>query len=417
MKLKAGALQLVTFVVVVIALLLAAFVLLLHVHRQFRIKSNHTIATVALVNTGIHTLLHNHIPLKDTVSVSLNDEAYKSLKVHRDFWGSFEKVHVKAKIKRSTLGKTALVGNSIAKQNCPSLYLKDNNKPLVLVGQTTIKGEAHLPKRGVKSGNIAGQSYYGEHYIYGKTFISKALPELNSAHLDYLKHLKEGNLNTITTDYINPKGQNLFKNAFENPLQRIYDPLDMVLAEVTMIGHIVIKSDTKITVHSTAHLTDVLLIAPVIEIAANVSGSFQAFATEYIHIAKDVHLSYPSALVLQQDDDEHPTTLPRGIVMDDNSSVSGQILVLGQTQAHNYEAQLKISANALVEGLIYCEQNLELRGTVYGAVYTDNFIIKEAGAVYQNHLFNALIDANKLPSAFVSLDIGNSKKGVAKWLY
>ncbi len=39
-----------------------------------------------------------------------------------------------------------------------ALYLKDNNKPLVLVGGTRIDGKAYLPKRGVKSGNIAGYS-------------------------------------------------------------------------------------------------------------------------------------------------------------------------------------------------------------------------------------------------------------------
>ncbi|WP_299524222.1 hypothetical protein [Winogradskyella sp.] len=417
MKLKAGALQLVTFVVVVIALLLSAFILLIHIHQQFRIKSNHTIETVSLVNKGIKAVLQEDIALEDTVAVSLYDEDYKSLNIHRSFWGIYEKAHAKAKIKHTKLSKVALIGNRITGLDAPTLYLKDNNKPLVLVGHTKINGKASLPKRGVKSGNIAGQSYYGEHYIYGSTSLSGELPKLNHELLNYLKNLKQRDLNAKKTEYINLKGNKVFKNTFENPLQLVYSPSDIVLAEVSMIGHLVIQSETKITVNETAKLNDVLLIAPVIEITSNVTGALQAFATERIDVAKDVSLTYPSALVLQQDYEKEQTDKAKAIFIDDDSKISGQILVLGQTQPDNYEAQLKINANAMVEGMIYCEQNLELRGTVYGSVYTNNFIIKERGSIYQNHLFNAFVDRSELTSKFVSLGFENSKKGIAKWLY
>ena len=102
-KLKAGSLQLVTFIVVVIALLLASFIILIHVHKQFRIKTNHLIETVRLADQGTHYVLNKETIDNDTVSIPLNDEPYKSLSIHKSFWGTFEKVLSKAKIKNTTL--------------------------------------------------------------------------------------------------------------------------------------------------------------------------------------------------------------------------------------------------------------------------------------------------------------------------
>ena len=415
-KLKAGSLQLVTFVVVVIALLLASFVLLTHIHKQFRIRTNHTIETVTLVNNGIDELLKNESFEKDTTSLNLNDKDYKSLKIHKSYWGAFEKVHSKAKIKNKTLSKVALVGGTFD-SNSTALYVKENNKPLVLVGQTTIKGNAFLPKRGVKSGNISGQSYYGEKYIYGNILQSKDLPKLDIDLLNYLEDMKREDFNSQKLNFINVNSSKTHQNSFENPLQLVYSTTDIFLSDMSIKGHIMIKSKTNITVDSSAQLQDVILSAPVIELKPNVTGRFQAIATERLSIDKNVSLEYPSALVLLQDYLREAQNNTGLISIEDQSEVSGQIIVLGKTQRDNYDAQIKVNANAIVEGTIYCEQNLELRGTVYGTVFTDNFIIKEGGSVFQNHLYNAIIDSGKLTSEFVGLHLDKAKKGIAKWLY
>jgi cytoskeletal protein CcmA (bactofilin family) len=416
-RVKAGSLQLVTFVVVVIALLLASFILLMHIHKQLRIKTNHTIEAVELVNHGIETLLSQSNGIKgDTIEVNLYDKDYKSLKLYSEFWGSFEKSYAIAKIKNKTLSKLALVGAKTDKSS-PSLYLKENNKPLVLVGQTTIKGNAFLPKRGFKSGNISGQSYYGEQYIYGNTLPSKDLPKLNKHLLNYLNKLKLGNIDHENINYININGSKIHKNSFKNRIQLAFSSSDIFLTDVTITGQIIIQSQTKITVDNSAKLQDVILIAPTIHIQQNVIGSFQAIATKRLNIGKNVNLQYPSALVLLQSYKKNEQYEPNMITVNDDSKISGQILVLGKTQPNNYDAQIKINPNAIVEGTIYCQQNLELRGSVYGSVYTDNFIIKEGGSVYQNHLYNAIIDNTDLTSEFVGLYLERNKKGVAKWLY
>lgn len=416
-KLRAGSLQLVTFIVVVIAILLSSIILLIHIHGQFRLKSNLTIETVSLVNNGINGLLQNNEVRKDTVSLPLHDEDYKSLKVHSGFWGCYEKLYAKAKIKNTELAKTALIGSTTLEQNSLALYIKDNKKPLVLVGNAKIKGKAFLPERGVKSGNISGKSYYGGRFVYGPTETSKDLPNLDTDLLDYLEDLKSGNFKVNNLEYIELNSSKTHQNSFENTSQLAYSHSDIVLSNIALTGHIVVQSRTRIVIDASAKLEDVLVMAPIIEIKSGVVGTFQAIATEHISIDKNATLAYPSSLVLQSDyvKDEHNGA--KSIFLADHSKVSGQILVLGETLPNNYDAQVKISANAVVEGMIYCEQNLELRGTVYGSVYTDHFIIKEGGSIYQNHLYNALIDSSALPREFVGLGFDDQKRGIAKWLY
>jgi hypothetical protein len=130
-----------------------------------------------------------------------------------------------------------------------------------------------------------------------------------------------------------------------------------------------------------------------------------------------VDLEYPSALVLIRGSKKDDSNASSMILIGNHSIVKGNVLVLGSSLPSNYDAQIKIEPNAIVKGTIYCEQNLELRGTVYGMVVTNNFIIKEKGSIYQNHLFNAIISSANLEPEYVGLHMENSNSGIVKWLY
>ena len=83
----------------------------------------------------------------------------------------------------------------------------------------------------------------------------------------------------------------------------------------------------------------------------------------------------------------------------------------------NYDAQLSIDVNAKVLGEVYCDKNLALKGAVFGSVYTSNFIAKEFGSIYQNHLYNTTISQPDLAKQYVGLPFDNTISKVAKWLY
>ncbi len=419
-KLKAGALQLTLFIAVVIALLLTAFILLINTHKRFNIQTDFIIETTKNTDRGINYALNNITPLNDSISVDLDDEDYKTLNVYREFWGVFEKVTSVSKIKNNILKKTALVGGNQPENDRTALYVQDNNKPLVLVGNTKIEGVAYLPKQGVKPGSISGQSFYGSQLIYGATRISNQLPEIFSettTQIDKIENLISG---ISQEQFLNIKDGQTYKNSFLKPVQIVFSNGIIHLNSVQLKGNILVQSKSKIIIDASSTLKDVVLIAPEIEIKNNVKGNFQAIASKDILVGKNVVLEYPSALVLNEKSIEEPIDvglIQSKIVIDDDTIITGLVLYLGAPKANNYDVQVELKEKSKIIGEVYCNQNFELKGTVYGAVYTNNFIARQFGSIYQNHIYNGTILVNELSEKYVGLPFNNSKKGILKWLY
>lgn len=417
-KIKAGALQLTMFIVVMIALLLAACVILINTHKRFEMQTDFVLETIDNANKGIDYVLQNDLRVNDSIPIDLQDEDYKTLTVYCDYWGLFEKVMSTSKIKTNTFKKRALIGALQPQTDRTTLYVEDQNKPLVVVGNTNIQGLVYLPKQGVRTGNISGHSYYGTQLIYGTTRTSDKLPEISKETRGHIKTIQK------TIDHIDPNQfldlsrTKTYQNSFFNPLQVIFSNTDIALSEVSLTGHILVQSNTKISVDASSMLKDVVLMAPKIEIKNNSKGTFQALATKEIRVGKNCNLNYPSALVLNEDkvaqnvsnNNESPF-----IKVIKGSNIRGVIAYIGSTQ--NYKAQVFIDEGVMVTGEIYCNQNLELLGTVYGSVFTSNFVANQSGSSYQNHLYNATISIDKLPQEYVGLAFEDSKKGVMKWLY
>ena len=418
-KLKAGALQFTMFMVVVIALLLAAFIILIHTYKTFRVQTDFVIETVSNTNKGIHYVLNNKLPLRDSISLNLNDEDYKTINVYRNFWGVFEKVTSISNIKHKTFKKVALVGGSQIDNERTALYLEDKNRPLVLVGNTKIKGIAYLPKQGVRTGNISGHSYYGSQLIYGKTKASSALPKLQLEVLKYLNEITDRIKNVSQEQFIDLSKSRIHENSFCNPVQVIYSPTDIYLSEVSLIGHIIVQSETKIIVDASSNLKDIVLIAPKIEVKNNTEGAFQALVTKEITIGTHCKLDYPSAFILNEGYKSGNMTSKVKqtpfIKINKSSIIKGIVAYLGTTK--NYKSQIFIDKNVTVNGEVYCSQNLELLGTVNGSVFTSGFVANQSGSVYQNHIYNGSIIVDKLPVEYIGLPFKGSKKNVVKWLY
>ncbi len=419
LKLKAGALQLTMYVVVVIALLLAGFILFIHTHKKFSIQTQFVKETIANAEAGINYTLQNSLIKNDSVSVHIFDEDYKTLKVHKDYWGLFEKVTSVSKIKNNTFTKIALIGAAQSKRDRTALFVKDNNRPLVVVGNTHIEGTAYLPLQGVRTGNIAGQSYYGNQLIYGSTKNSKsALPKLSKELLTELKLLEQKVKTAHPDQFINIGTKREFQNSFFKPLQIVFSPNYLLLSEIRLSGHILVQSNTKIVIDASTYLNDVILIAPEIEIKSSVKGVFQVFAKKKIILGNNCKLDYPSVLYINERN--HSTTTNNYentsyISIGKNSEVKGIVTYLGTTK--NYKPQIFIDEKSKVTGEVYCNKNLELLGTVNGSVYTSNFIANQSGSSYQNHIYNAVINVNELSESYIGLPFQNTNKGIAKWLY
>lgn len=414
-KLKAGVLQLTLFIAVIIALLLGAFILVLQTNKIFNEQKNFTLEAVQNVNNGLQYFLAQNTRLQDTIT--LKNRERRSIKGHIDFWGMYQKIYVSAEVKNKSIQKIALVGATSKPQNRTALYLEEHHKPLVLVGDTKIQGIAYLPSKGVKTGNINGHSYYQNQLIDGVTKTSNRLQQINKTLVEYLIQLPKVNSQLPQKAFLEVHTRQHFYNSFKQPLKIIYDKADINLYAKHISGHILIQSETKIIVHPSTRLRDVILIAPVIVIKDNVRGTFQALAKKQIILGKNCNLKYPSALVLLEGKKKSLDKFQQtpSILIQEYSNVEGLIVYMGDSTNHQH--QVFVATNSCIKGEVYCNQNLELSGTVYGTVYTSSFVSQQNGYYYQNHLYNGKIIEASLPYTYIGLLFETSKKGVAQWIY
>jgi len=422
LKLKSGALQLTLFISIIIAVLLMGFIMLVHSHKRFQVQTDFILETTDNAQKGIEYALLHSIRLKDTVAIPLEELSFKTLKIHRDFWGIFEIVSSASKIKTNHFQKIALIGAKSKSQNRTALYLQDTRKPLVVVGRTKIEGVVFLPKQGVKAGTISGHSYTGSQLLYGSTQQSSTLPTLATDIIDQMESIEYQVSEISNTQFITIQSNKAYTNSFFKPVQIHFSKSDIVLNEVQLTGHIIVQSKTKITVLASAILKDVILIAPEIEIQNNVIANFQAFASKRMRVGNSVQLRYPSALILNKNQvGSQPNTTgikeKPSIQIGKSSAVKGVVVYLGNDPPNNYKTQIELQETSVLIGELYCNQNTELKGTVYGTVFAKNFIANQFGSIYQNHIYNGKINVHQLPKEYVGLLFENSKKEVLKWLY
>ncbi|NER16789.1 hypothetical protein [Spongiivirga citrea] len=405
-KLKAGSLQFVLFIGVVIALLLLAVILLTQTQHTFENKKEQLISTIQQTNALFKS---TSLPQQDIDS---------TLKISDSNWGLFKK----RSVRNSRFEKRALIGNSRSKTSTKALFVKDENRPLVLVGNTKIEGNVAISKSGLKAGNIAGVSFYGSSLVDGQVTSSKTeLPSFDSNTKTYLKSLLSLMPSTLGAIDENYKPGGSLSNSFKNDTKVIYNDGAIDLYDGQLIGNIILKSATRITITANATLKDVIIVAPVIEIKSGVTGYFHAIASKAIEMGTNSNLQYPSSLILidsdRSDDKNFRRTNHHQITVGENSIFKGNLMMLSENTNSKFEPQIIIGNNSAIHGEVYCEKSIELKGSVYGSVYAGSFIAKESGSTYLNHIYNGSIHGNSLPDNYAGLPFENKNTSVAKWLY
>lgn len=414
-KYKAGALQYAIFASVLIALLITSLISIVYLNQKLIFKLNYFEENISSVNQAFKSLSSLEINYKQPVILQERDN---QLEIYRRNWGVFDIVDISSRNHHEFFRKIAFTGNSIDEKQV--LFLVDNDRPIILAGDTFVSGNASLPHSGIKAGNIKGQTYNGKELIYGKIeYSSNKLPKL--LNRDYLMEINK-DFSFMDKKNISLNNQSTIYNSFKDTTGIYFKPSIIDLGNTTLIGNIIIKSDTLIRIGNGVTLKDVMIIAPNIDISSQVTGNFQAIATNSIRVAKNVKLKYPSALVLinNEGDFQNITTKTdsKNIYVDENSVIEGVIVYLTKNiKLNEHNPNVYISKNTTVNGSIYCEHNLELRGRVYGNIFTHSFITNESGVIYYNYILDAEINRKKLSDVFAGLSIENQENKVIQWLY
>lgn len=418
-KIPAGALQFVLFIGAIIAILLLTFVLISHSHSHFNKKADLTVDVVLAADYGLQYAFERELKSGDSLLLSPYGPMGIEIRVQKTYWGMFQKWHSMARHRAVAFEKTALVGMA-SDTDTTALYLRDRQRPLVLAGKAKLTGHVYVPKQGLRMGNIAGNAYIHKQLVFGEQRLSKEhLPLLDSEILEQIGYL--------TRPDFQPRGEAAtlrpgleLKNSFASPTTYIQDH-NVTLQGVALSGNIVVHALQRITVHNSAHLKDVLLIAPEIHIKDGVTGYFQAMASEHITVGKQCRLLYPTALAVQPGPDapvQNPIDLKPNIFVDAGSEVQGMLLYLDASEGYRHVPQIHIAEGATIMGEVYCTKNLELKGSVMGRVYTDAFIALENGSIYQNHLYRGTIDRSGLPDTYIGLPMETeTAQNYMKWMY
>jgi hypothetical protein len=417
-KIRASAMQFAILVATIIAILLGSFLTLSQTHLFFNTQSKILDNVIDSANAGIHYSLRKEHALIDSISIE-NDIYTKMIK--KTSWGGFLKISSTASAKTKSFSKIALVGSDYSNPAL-GIYLTEGILPLTLVGNTVIEGDAFVSEQGIQSGIIAGNYFNGMELINGNMNLAKqTLPELDPTWRNDMKGLLDYvpfNSNKVMQQ------ESINKNSFFEKTIFVYDESKITLSE-TYVGNIIIKSETEVVITSSAKLTDVVVIAPKISIEDGFVGSASFIAEERIVLAENVHLNYPSSLIIINIKIDESKAVPKGeepIFIADNSSIHGTVIYLDERvekmdNAMNLYTHISIAPLGTINGYVYCQGNIELMGTVTGAIYTNLFLSREFGSVFMNHIFNGRVLGRDIDPAFGGLPFKESDKTIIKWLY
>ncbi|MGZ4097463.1 MAG: hypothetical protein ACXVNM_01205 [Bacteroidia bacterium] len=357
---------------------------------------------------------------EEPVVIDLFEKETDSVKIVKRWWGCYQVIGIRSSRKSYSESLLCLMGTAFMKDT--ALLITENNKPVSVAGKTELKGICFIPKAGIKSAHIEGETFWGDKFIDGQQLSApNELPELNpDIYTQFEKITSSGASDSLVT-FDNLPDADTIKNSFLEKTLRIVSPGNLVLEDFRFSGNIILQASKRIVVNRSCLLNNVLLIAPVIEIKDEFSGTLQAFASDSILTGDEVILNYPSSLVVVNkpviDTSKKIHSIP-AVIVGEKCRISGTILACIKDGNFTNSIYLKIKKESEIKGLIYSSGFLDIQGSLYGSAFAKALILNTPSGVYDQHLLNAVIDRTKLSDFFVSgiLFKGKNANKVVRWL-
>lgn len=410
-KYKASALQFSILVSVIVAILLAAFLLFTFTSSSFTVKSHQVLYNIDISSKGIQYLLQDGFDIEDSLVVSIEGNP---VVLSNTYWGGFELACATAGGDENKFKKIALLGSGWEGE-ITGMYLQDNSLPLVLAGNTRIEGAVFSPENIIKPGNISGNYFNGGKLVNGSRYNSKSfLPALDPKWKDYVLEMQA--FSPGPKDLVSEPGS--LRNSFFGELKVIYNT-EKIILDHQVLGHVIVSSEKEIEISSFSELDQILLIAPKVVVNSNFTGSLHIISEE-VKVGENTKLEYPSSItVIQKPSFGKETSYgeePK-IFIGNKSIVRGNIIYLTTEEEDKSRNHVIIGNDAVVEGNVYSEGYTELKGTVIGSVYTKYFVANESGSIYINHIYNGKILTEEVKVEMAGLPLEGKSKTIAAWLY
>lgn len=407
---KAGALYYAIFISFFIALI-SGFLILQHWYHQYyvlyvqqgeRLERN--------INSALKVVLQEpeEYGYDSIQNLDLYNDSLDMVKITKKIWGGYQLVRVDADWRVVQKSKITLCGTEILPKDAITLYLAEDGKYLSLAGNTLIKGVCYLPKLGVSKAYIEGNGFSGDKLIDGTIKESKSALPVHDAMFVTNNKILQQNASPVSDSIIEAVNLNksrILKNSFYNKTVRINTPSWLTLENQEILGNIKISSQKGISIKKTAILQDIIVYAPKIEVEEGFTGSLQVFVTDTIMVGKNCTFRYPSLIALNETTIENPL-----IEIGEGSKVLGDIVLLAISEKLNVLPLCRIGLNTAVNGSIYCQGKMEIKGTIKGQLFCKSFILRTRSSLYENHLLNNTINSEQLSPYYAGSLICTSDK-------
>jgi len=409
-KLRANSLLTTVVIATVIAMICSSLLLLAYVDFDtVRIERTHarlqrnlrSAIDLCLADTAI---LHSGSP--DTLD--LFTQGSDSAIIRKENWGLFNSSCVTVMSHGKTKTKCFLSGPVTDTPLDACLYLAQHDIPLYVSGTTLLTGDAYLPRAGIQSSYVDQQGFASDKPLSGATKTSHNLPAVDQSLITYLRRLDSTGITAFPPDSLD--------QSFLDTAAIFHTRSPLILSSGSLRGHILIISDSSISVAATARLENVLLLAPSVTLESGFSGAIQVIATDSLVLRNGCRLAYPSCLVLIK---APGATFQPTLRIGDSSTLSGAIVSLAPDPNDRIKTYVETGRHTIITGYLYGSGFVALKGEVQGEVLTDYFLHRSATSVLQNFLVDAFIDRTKLSAWFVGPHLFPTSRPnkIIQWLH
>jgi hypothetical protein len=416
--LKASALYMVIIISLVIAVLCSSLIISAYYYKlQYQKKFRYDRLQDNLIS-GVNILLgSDSLTYKDAKTFNLYDGDEDSVLLKKMTWGIYDIGLCQSFIQKDTLSKALMIASQIDSSKWAALYLIDEDRPLSVSGKTMIRGDAFIPKAGVKEAYVDGKSYQGDkQLVIGKKHDSeKALAVLQAGRLAQIQGLRTYNKNADSSFH----HQDSISRSFFTPTLVVnFRKGVQTLSNIKLSGNIIILSDTILMIEKTAILNNVLVFAKSIQVEAGFQGKCQLFANDSIGVEKDCHFNYPSVLgVLRFKMDKG--TQGR-ISLGENTVVNGAVFTY-EKEKSQLQTLIDIGKNVTIAGQVYALGLVRFKdgGTINGSVFTNRFLYQSTYTTYENYLINTKLDTKGLSPYYLTsslFPVSGKKQKILQWL-
>ncbi len=388
--LKGGSLIYAVMISLLVAMLVGGGVLLQHYQTSIQNQLYHQeLAWEGAESVAVWTFAQNE-PSDLSQSGSLWRKA-DSFQVESFPWGLYGCLQIRSQYGEAIVDRQALWGAKPSGILQASLFVKDQNRSIRLVGKTRLQGLCYLPTGRASSGQINNRRFEGKNLVQGQVANSR----YKSPNLSYdnfvevrklLNSLPEDSLSAISWGKLT-QDSILGPWREETNLLRFHDAIR--LQDNYLSGRSILISEQAISIGRECKINEVLLIAPSIIVEAGFEGSLQLFARDSVIIEPEVYLKYPSAIVVAGRDQNNPGKL----VVRENAKVEGTLIndpafgerAFIQNNFTLFEKGSEIWGHAIIKGI------LDHYGMVRGTLIAERFRVKTRSGTYVNHLLDAEI--------------------------